>query len=170
MQIPEKAFIVKFLRTKPLHCPIWSKKHKKQILPLILYTSAKQPPDPLLQFYGRKHIVSHTRDPEFQCDICHKNTEVLTDMAWCPKRMKSSAALLQKLWNMKAIYPFPKTSGLVRWPPSLWIPGALSKWVKQPGHEIDYPPPSSDKVQKEWSYTCSLPYACMACLGTHCII
>jgi len=97
---------------------------------------------------GGKQMVSYTSEPQFKCGICHKNTELLTDTAICPKRMKSSAALLQKLQNVKEIYTFLKTSRLVLWPPSLWNLGALSKWVKQPGHEIDYPPPSSVKVQE----------------------
>jgi len=113
-------------------------------------------------------MVSYTSECQFECGMCQKNTEIFTDAALCRKRMKSTAALLQKLQNVKEIYPFPKTSRLILWPPSLWIPGAVSKWVKQPGHEIDYPPPSSVKVQ-EWIYMCFPPYAYMSCLGSHCI-
>jgi len=32
--------------------------------------------------------------------------------------------------------------------------------VKQPGHELDHPPPSSAKVKNEWSYT-STPTTCL---------
>jgi len=46
-------------------------------------------------------MVSYTSECQFECGICHKNTEILTDAALCPKRIKSTAALLQKLQNVK---------------------------------------------------------------------
>jgi len=80
-------------------------------------------------------MVSYTSEPQSECDICHKNTEVLTDTALCPKRMKSSTALLQKLQSVQEICPFSKTSILVLWSPSLWIPsGESSQAMKLTTH------------------------------------
>jgi hypothetical protein len=33
-------------------------------------------------------------------------------------------------------------------PPIQWVPGALSLWVKRPGREADYSPPSSAEVKE----------------------
>jgi hypothetical protein len=37
-------------------------------------------------------------------------------------------------------------------PPVQWVPGTISKWVKQPGREADHSLPSS-RGQEWWSYT-----------------
>jgi hypothetical protein len=42
-------------------------------------------------------------------------------------------------------------------PPIQWVLGALSLWVKQPGHEADHPPPSSAKVKIALIYTSTPP-------------
>jgi hypothetical protein len=47
-------------------------------------------------------------------------------------------------------------------PPSLWVPGVLSPWVKRPGHEANHLPPSSAEVKNTWSYTSTPLYVFMA--------
>jgi len=42
-------------------------------------------------------------------------------------------------------------------PPTQWVPGALSLWIKRPGREADHSPPSSAKVKNAWSYASSTP-------------
>jgi hypothetical protein len=37
-------------------------------------------------------------------------------------------------------------------------PGALSLGAKQPWHEADHSPPTSDDVQKVWVYTSTPPH------------
>jgi hypothetical protein len=49
-------------------------------------------------------------------------------------------------------------------PPIQWVPGALFPWVKRPGSEAYYSPPSSAKVNA-WSYTSISSYVFMALDG-----
>jgi hypothetical protein len=39
---------------------------------------------------------------------------------------------------------------------NIWIPGALSLWVKRPGREADHSRPSSAEVKNGWSCTSTL--------------
>jgi hypothetical protein len=53
-------------------------------------------------------------------------------------------------------------------PPIQWVPGALSRGVKQLGREADHSPPSSVEVKNAWSYTSTHQYVFMAwCLVKH---
>jgi hypothetical protein len=46
-------------------------------------------------------------------------------------------------------------------PPVQWVTGALSLWVKRPGHEADHSPPSRAEIKNAWSYTSPPQYALM---------
>jgi hypothetical protein len=53
-------------------------------------------------------------------------------------------------WGL-GIFLFTTTSRTALRPtqPSVqWVPGVLSLWVKQPGHEADYSPPSIAEVKE----------------------
>jgi len=42
-------------------------------------------------------------------------------------------------------------------PPIQWIQGALSLWVKWPGHKADHSPQPNNKVRNAWNYTSTPP-------------
>jgi hypothetical protein len=44
----------------------------------------------------------------------------------------------------------------------LWVPEALSPWVKRPGREADHSTPYSAEVKNVWSYTSTAPYVFMS--------
>jgi len=47
-------------------------------------------------------------------------------------------------------------------PPIIWVLGALTLGVKQPGHKSDRSLPSNAEVKNAWSYTFTPPYIFMA--------
>jgi hypothetical protein len=47
-------------------------------------------------------------------------------------------------------------------PPTQWVPGSLSLWVKRPGREADNSPPFSAEVNNAWNYTSTPQYVFMA--------
>jgi hypothetical protein len=44
----------------------------------------------------------------------------------------------------------------------IWVQGALSPEVKQPGREADHSPPTSSEVKRMWIYTSTPPCAFIA--------
>jgi hypothetical protein len=52
----------------------------------------------------------------------------------------------------------PQRSNRLTQLPIQWVQGAISLWVKPPGHEADYSLPSSAEFKKFWSCTFTPPY------------
>jgi hypothetical protein len=52
------------------------------------------------------------------------------------------------------------------WMPSLWLLGFLSTGIKQLGLYLTNTPPSSAKIESEWSHISVPPYAFMMRTGT----
>jgi hypothetical protein len=51
-------------------------------------------------------------------------------------------------------------------PPTQWLQGALSLGVNWPWLEANHWRPPSTEIKNEWSYTSTLPYTFMTCMGT----
>jgi hypothetical protein len=47
-------------------------------------------------------------------------------------------------------------------PPTQWVPGVLSLWVRRVGREADHSSPSTAEVMNAWSYTSAPQYVFMA--------
>jgi len=69
-------------------------------------------------------MVSYTSEPQFECGICHKNTELLTDKALCPKKSNPQLHCCKNFKMWKRFTPSPKHSD--------WIYGHLACGIHRP--------------------------------------